>query len=210
MASSSADSDLCLGSASSGRVGTVVEYDGSDLPYKVQFNGDDCWYTQEQLVLASSTAPAPEAAIKVGSRVRVRPGVSPSTGWGGVKPESVGTVTALQSDGVHCVVDFPEHSSWNGVISEMMLMQTEHGSFRRFVVGDRVKASSSADSGKCLGSASNGRVGVVVKDDSTDLPFQVECNGNDNWYTQTQLVLVSAAPDTPVRIYCGFLSYSFS
>ena len=51
-------------------------------------------------------------------------------------------------------------------------------------------ASSSAHSGKCLGSAGSGRVGTVVKDvRDNDLPFLVECDGKENWYTQEQLVL---------------------
>ncbi len=75
MASSSADSGKCLGSASSGRVGTVVEYDGSDLPFKVECNGSNNWYTQEQLVLATAGGPSKMA---IGQRV-VR---GPNWQWG--------------------------------------------------------------------------------------------------------------------------------
>ena len=64
-------------------------------------------------------------------------------------------------------------------------------------------ASSSAESGKCLGSADSGRVGTVVKDDSSSLPFKVECNGNDNWYTQEQLVLASAVTDSVKALQVG-------
>ena len=51
VASSSAPSDQCLGIAGSGLVGTVVEDDRPSI-LKVECDGKENWYTQEQLVLA--------------------------------------------------------------------------------------------------------------------------------------------------------------
>ena len=61
----------------------------------------------------------------------------------------------------------------------------------RFVVGDRVVASSSANSKECLGASGSGREGIVVEYDGSDLPFRVESNGTESWYTQEHLILVS-------------------
>ncbi len=48
------------------------------------------------------------ASLGVGSRVRVRPGVTPPTGWGSAKGPSVGPISEMRSDG-KCVWDFHEH-----------------------------------------------------------------------------------------------------
>jgi len=42
-----------------------------------------------------------------------------------------------------------------------------------------------------MGPSDSGKVGNVVEDDSSELPFKVECNGNDSWYTQDELVLAA-------------------
>lgn len=66
---------------------------------------------------------------------------------------------------------------------------------RRLRVGDRVRASPSADESRCLGAHGSGSTGVITRDDSSSLPFHVECsqNSSTNWYTQEQLELVSAS-----------------
>ena len=53
----------------------------------------------------------------IGNHVRVRPGVEPAFEWGDVLPSSVGRLIWFQED--RCTVDFPTHSSWNGLLSEM-------------------------------------------------------------------------------------------
>ena len=62
------------------------------------------------------------SSIAVGSRVRVRTGVEPSTGWGSVKAGSVGVVTEMRNEGVKCQVTFPEQTGWIGVVAEMELV----------------------------------------------------------------------------------------
>ena len=51
--------------------------------------------------------------------MRVKPGTTPSTGWGNVKASSVGTVKEITDGGEKCKIDFPEQSGWVGVIAEL-------------------------------------------------------------------------------------------
>lgn len=61
--------------------------------------------------------------IVVGDRVRVRPDVTPSTGWGQATHASVGIVTAAPPGG-NVTIDFtgPDHRGWNGVRGELELI----------------------------------------------------------------------------------------
>ena len=56
------------------------------------------------------------------------------------------------------------------------------------MVGDRVVASSSVDTDRCLGPAESGRVGKVVEFNCSEQTYKVECDGNSDWYTRDQLV----------------------
>ena len=58
------------------------------------------------------------APLKVGDRVRVRPGVIPSLGWGNVRSTSVGRVVRMDG-GERCDVDFPGHNNWHGKVPEI-------------------------------------------------------------------------------------------
>ena len=57
----------------------------------------------------------------MGDKVRVRDSIgTPFHGWGNVDHTSVGTVRVLPSEGGQTlVIDFPEQSSWSGLLSEM-------------------------------------------------------------------------------------------
>ena len=55
--------------------------------------------------------------------VRVKPGVTPTTGWGQAGPASVGPVLELRDDDTYVVVDFPEQSGWVGKIREMEVVR---------------------------------------------------------------------------------------
>ena len=61
--------------------------------------------------------------IRVGSRVRVREGVSPRYGWGGVRGER-GEVIEIERDG-DVRVRFPSHPRWCGVPSELEICGEE-------------------------------------------------------------------------------------
>lgn len=74
-----------------------------------------------QLVLPTGSS------IKVGDKVRVRPSVvTPTYKWGSVTHRSVGTVTAVISNGRDITVDFPQQAHWTGVIDEMELVPSTH------------------------------------------------------------------------------------
>ncbi|CAG9575570.1 unnamed protein product [Danaus chrysippus] len=65
-----------------------------------------------------------------GDRVRVRAAVTqPRYKWGCIDHSSVGTVTAIQSNGRDLTVDFPQQPGWTGQVSEMELVtdQSEWG-----------------------------------------------------------------------------------
>ncbi|MCJ8744019.1 hypothetical protein PDJAM_G00101460 [Pangasius djambal] len=64
---------------------------------------------------------AQQRNIKIGDRVRVKPSVNnPKRSWGRVTHQSVGVVKSLV--GEEMTVDFPEHSGWIGVVSEMEIV----------------------------------------------------------------------------------------
>ena len=69
--------------------------------------------------------PPRKRAIKVGSLVRVRPGLVPRYGWGRATGASVGRVVSLTAEvgegGRDFVarVNFPEQNGWAGVCSEL-------------------------------------------------------------------------------------------
>ncbi|XP_022131000.2 probable E3 ubiquitin-protein ligase HERC2 [Pieris rapae] len=65
-----------------------------------------------------------------GDRVRVRSAVTqPRYKWGCIDHSSVGTVTAISSNGRDLTVDFPQQPGWTGQVSEMELVtdQSEWG-----------------------------------------------------------------------------------
>ncbi|XP_066533400.1 uncharacterized protein [Hoplias malabaricus] len=98
--------------------------------------------------------------FRIGDRVKVKASVSsPKHGWGDASHKSVGVVTALDDEDM--TVDFPEHKSWNGIVSEMELASSsDEGYFR---TGDRVRVKTSVSSPKYeWGDASHKSVGEVT------------------------------------------------
>ncbi len=53
--------------------------------------------------------------------VRVKPGVTPSTGWGSASPSSEGPVRSIR--GERAYVDFPQQSGWVGILGEMEVVR---------------------------------------------------------------------------------------
>ena len=72
-----------------------------------------------------------------GDLVRVRPGVQPRYDWGDAVAGSVGRLTWFQED--RCVVDFPTHAGWNGLLSEMERVDPATVGPLPPQVGDRVR-----------------------------------------------------------------------
>jgi hypothetical protein len=67
---------------------------------------------------------APVGPPRVGSRVTVKRGVTPSLGWGRITADSVGVVKSMSSES-RCFVDFPEHKNWQGAVSELVVVPDE-------------------------------------------------------------------------------------
>lgn len=62
----------------------------------------------------------PPPSIKIGDKVKVKASVSfPRYKWGSVNHNSIGIVTSIGSNSKDLKVDFPQHSNWTGLISEM-------------------------------------------------------------------------------------------
>lgn len=62
-----------------------------------------------------------EAKFKKGDKVRVKGGINPYYGWGGIKKEDVGVFVRM--DGKRVVVNFPKHDGWLGKPDEMELVE---------------------------------------------------------------------------------------
>ena len=83
----------------------------------------------------------------IGDWVRVRPGVVPKYDWGNASPGAIGRLTWFHED--RCVVDFPTHADWNGLLSEMERVSStsvEAAAAMRVLlrVGDTVKLRENA------------------------------------------------------------------
>jgi hypothetical protein len=119
-----------------------------------------------------AAAPPPSSPlsglITVGDRVRVRPGIDPSYGWGGVSAGDIGVVVRMDSDG-DVSVNFDGHSSWNGKGSEME--KVSGGSARApdagaIAVGDRVRVRPGITPSYSWGGVGPRDIGLVVRMDS--------------------------------------------
>ena len=67
-----------------------------------------------------------DAACARADRVRVRPGQTPSTGWGSANASSVGIITVAPASG-NVTVLFPEQSGWIGVAAELEIVPVGTG-----------------------------------------------------------------------------------
>nr|XP_055043072.1 E3 ubiquitin/ISG15 ligase TRIM25-like [Misgurnus anguillicaudatus] len=109
------------------------------------------------------------STFKIGSKVRVKASVeSPEYGWGDVTKNSVGTVKAIDSD--ELTVDFPEHSGWTGILSEMELIPTDDTDHCSFKTGSRVRVKASVESPEYgWGDVTKNSVGIVKAMDGDEL-----------------------------------------
>ncbi|KAL2080923.1 hypothetical protein ACEWY4_022776 [Coilia grayii] len=100
------------------------------------------------------TLPTAERGFLVGDRVRVKASVEePKHKWGSVTHSSVGVVKSFTPSGL-MLVDFPGHSAWKALPSEMEL--------QGFLVGDRVRVKASVTEPKHKwGDVTHNSVGVV-------------------------------------------------
>eukprot|EP00435_Cladocopium_sp_Y103_P062253 s978_g23.t2 len=114
------------------------------------------------------------SAIRVGAMVRVRDGVSPRYGWGGVQGQR-GQVIEIEDDG-DVRVRFPSSSRWRGVPSELEVCGEDRApeSTRGIRVGSLVRVRDTVSSPRySWGSVSRGEVGrvVLLQDDGVRIDF---------------------------------------
>ena len=63
----------------------------------------------------------------MGSLVRGKPGVSPTYSWGSVASSSIGII--INISGSDCTVNFPEDSTWRGVVAEMEAIEASQATW---------------------------------------------------------------------------------
>jgi E3 ubiquitin-protein ligase HERC2 len=122
--------------------GRVVKIDDGEidtLTVQVDWKrtGKQQWtYYHCCLLLPSSqkTPPLVEKStptIKPGDKVHVKRSVTtPRYKWGQVTHNSIGTVVSISRNGKDLVVNFPEQTSWTGLITEMELVPTVHSRYK--------------------------------------------------------------------------------
>eukprot|EP01043_Picozoa_sp_COSAG02_P007258 COSAG02_NODE_215_length_28614_cov_43.077047_7_plen_1563_part_00 len=188
-----------------GRVGTLVEDDGSSVPYKCEFEGETHWYTATDVVAADTAgAGAGGGALERGDRVRVisdrdraRALADGFGGWNGDMAEYCGTEGTVQevnrSGSVRVRHEDGRMWAWNPEALESL---AGSGVARRPATGDRVILAPGESEG-CL---SGTTVGTVVVDDGSRVPFQVRApDGATYWYRAEQVVLAEAAAPDQLR-----------
>jgi len=78
----------------------------------------------------------------LGDRVMVQPSVArPRYEWGGVPPETVGTLVELSAETDDCLIDFPQYPRWHGHLAELQRVTAAADVPR---VGDAVRLRRSA------------------------------------------------------------------
>ncbi|KAL7888352.1 hypothetical protein AOLI_G00033260 [Acnodon oligacanthus] len=158
------------GDVSHTSVGVVRALDGEKMT--VDFPGHKSW-----AAAASEMELAPKTEIfRVGDRVRVKASVStPKYKWGDASHKSVGVVTEI--DGESLTVDFPDHKTWKGIVSEMELAPSSYSEFCKFKPGDKVRVKASVETPKYQwGSASHKSVGTIKA-----LKMEVDFPEQSNW-----------------------------
>ncbi|XP_051500622.1 E3 ubiquitin/ISG15 ligase TRIM25-like [Myxocyprinus asiaticus] len=102
--------------------------------------------------------------IKVGDRVRVKPSVhTPKYEWGrNVTHETVGLVKDIKGDDC-LVVEFPGHTNWRGILSEMELVtDVDDCDPSSIKIGSRVCVKASVDTPECgWGDVTKNSVGIL-------------------------------------------------
>ncbi|WP_263560511.1 hypothetical protein [Paenibacillus polymyxa] len=131
--------------------------------------------------------------IEVGSTVRltIKDGEKPAYGWGGVSNGAIGKVTRINGNSAR--VEFPEHSRWHALLSELTLVtdgektQPQPGSVR-FKVGEYARTLVAKTW------IPKGSIVKITRDDEDSNPFRsVLLDGSANhYYTQDELERLDA------------------
>ena len=190
------------------RIGRLVESDGSEVPYKCEYQGDTYWYYARDIVAAPPEGAPPAAGGAAGApggahvyargdRVRIVGDVATAErqadGFGGWNPTMAeycgreGVVAETRRSGaVQVTHDSGRSWYWN---PESLEPLAGGGVVRRPTTGDRVCLAPGVEEPEgCIGSI--GAVGTIVQDDHSRMPFQVRgLSGTTRWYRENQVVL---------------------
>mmetsp|Transcript_699 Transcript_699/g.1481 ORF Transcript_699/g.1481 Transcript_699/m.1481 type:complete len:686 (-) Transcript_699:338-2395(-) len=112
------------GSLKRGEVGYVRarQIIGGDIAYVCDFLSVDGWKGRA----ADLEVEAVATLVRPGKLVRIRKGITPRNGWGGVTASSVGTVVSVRYDGGLVFVRFPECDNWKGILTEVETLDRPH------------------------------------------------------------------------------------
>ena len=177
-----------------GAVGTLVEDDGSDVPYKCEHGGETYWYAAPDIIAADDPGAAP--TFSRGDRVRVIADVGRARGlaegmggWNDDMAAYCGREGTVQRVGRQGAVQVAHDGgrSWFWSPEALESTAAEGGVARRPSTGDRVRLAPGETEG-CL-ARDGSREGVIVEDDHSHMPFKVECGGDTYWYRENQVVL---------------------
>ncbi|TRY57036.1 hypothetical protein DNTS_023940 [Danionella cerebrum] len=155
----------------------------------------------ESVVDVSSGSSSQDPEIKVGDKVRVKPTVViPTHKWGAVSHKSIGVVQKIKPD-ESLIVDFPEHTNWKGILSEMESVTNEISILdSTFKVGDKVRVKLSVDTPKHKwGAVSHKSIGVVQNLSSRKIPVNIKVGDK---------VRVKDSVITPKFTWGGYVSHT--
>eukprot|EP01013_Petalomonas_cantuscygni_P005253 TRINITY_DN157_c0_g1_i3.p1 TRINITY_DN157_c0_g1~~TRINITY_DN157_c0_g1_i3.p1 ORF type:complete len:1165 (-),score=190.89 TRINITY_DN157_c0_g1_i3:1625-5119(-) len=138
----------------------VLLLDPSDGTAKVRLGGRaEGWVCAAALAATTRRSPSPRRSdLKVGSRVRVKAGITPVLSWGSTNPGDVGTLRDVSGDRVE--VDFPRHPGWRGFANELEVVPSQSAAVE---VGARVRVKLDVGTPRFeWGATKKGDVGTVT------------------------------------------------
>lgn len=144
----------------------------STVKYMVDFPTQDKWVGCESDLEVDPIA----NRIRPGARVRVRQGiVCPKGGWGNITSSSIGVVRSIDYDGAPVVVRFPEQFKWNGLLSELEVVDPPPKPLPPKNNSDKLKASEPA-SNAADSPATTCAKGHKLSRVATQAPLSVSCD----------------------------------
>ncbi|XP_043075914.1 tripartite motif-containing protein 6 isoform X2 [Puntigrus tetrazona] len=149
------------GSVSHGSIGSVINVQGEAVT--VDFPEQQGWIGEvSEMELVPALGSQTHARLKIGNRVSVKSSVKdPIHGWGSITHDSIGVIKRIQGESL--TVDFPEQTDWTGVVSEMVLIQSDVSEVLILRSGARVRVKPTISTpAHGWGSVTKKSIGVVV------------------------------------------------
>lgn len=193
-------SDAAGGPLGPGRVGEVMEDDGSWKPYKVRCGTREWWYMAEALQPASEAAPSQRRRLTSGDSVQLSKGFANASDAadGPLRPGDIGTIVRDDHSNMPYQVDFEGRKWWymeGALVIAGTSERAEPVAAAVVNVGDRVRLAPGFErqSDAKSGPLSPGDVGKVVEDAGTDQRCRVVFKTSAWWYDTAALEVVDRA-----------------